>query len=121
MVFGSFGEASEPVHSLLDVLATSRVGMAGPQKENGVVRSLEGEMSIVVSYIRRTLSLATIRAQSHSLLGRMEGLGRGVTVPMGRRKEALELEIVWMRERNATALSLRNGNNILRREFAKLA
>ena len=39
---------------------------------------------------------------------------------MGRRKEALELERVWLRERKATALSLRNGFNILRRGFAKL-
>ena len=31
---------------------------------------------------------------------------------MGRRKEALELERVWLRERKATALSLRNGFNI---------
>jgi hypothetical protein len=48
------------------------------------------------------------------------GLGRGVTAAMGRRKEALELERVWLRERKATALSLRNGFNILRRGFAKL-
>ena len=119
MVFGSFGEASESVHSL--ALATSRVRVAGPQRgRKGVVRTEEGEKSIAVSYIRRTLSLAAIRAQTHSLLGRLEGLGRGVTAAMGRRNEALELERVWMRERRATALSLRNGLNILRRGFAKL-
>jgi hypothetical protein len=28
-------------------------------------------------------------------------LGRGVTATMGRRKEALELERVWLRERKA--------------------
>jgi hypothetical protein len=54
------------------------------------------------------------------LLGRLEGLGRGVCAAMGRRKEALELERMWQRERKATALSLRNGFNILRRGFAKL-
>ena len=43
-----------------------------------------------------------------------------LTAAMGRRKEALELERVWQRERNATALSLKNGANILRRGFAKL-
>ena len=95
--------------------------MAGPQRgRKGVVRSEEGEKSIAVSFIRRTLSLAAIRAQSHSLLGRMEGLGRGVTAAMGRRKEALELERVWLRERKANALSLKNGFNILRRGLAKL-
>ena len=101
--------------------ATSRVRVAGPQwGMKGVVRTEEGEKSIAVSYIRRTLSLASIRAQSHSLLGRLEGLGRGVTAAMGRRREALELERVWLRERKAMALSLRNGFNILRRGFAKL-
>ena len=74
-----------------------------------MVRTEEGEKSIAVSFIRRTLSLAAIRAQSHSLLGRMEGLGRGVTAAMGRRKEALELEQVLLRERKANALSLKNG------------
>jgi hypothetical protein len=121
IVFGSFGEAIEAVHSLVEILATSRVRVAGPQKgRRGMVRSEEGEKSIAVGYIRRTLSLAGIRAQSHSLLGRLEGLGRGVTAAMGRRNEALQLERVWHRERKATALSLRNGVNILRRGFAQL-
>ena len=62
-----------------------------------MVRIEEGGKSIAVSYIRRTLSLAAIRAQSHSLLGRLEGLGRGVTAAMGRRKQALEMEQVWLR------------------------
>ena len=80
IVFGSLGEASEAVHSLVEALATIRVRVAGPQKERmGVVRSEEGETSIAVGFIRRTLSLAGIRAQSHSLLGRLEGLGRGFT------------------------------------------
>ena len=93
MEFGSFGEASEGVHSLVEALATSRVRVAGPQRgRKGVVRTEEGEKSIAVSFIRRTLSLASIRAQSHSLLGRLEGLGRGLTAAMGSRKEAWTLK-----------------------------
>ena len=107
--------------SLVETLATSRVRVAGPQRgRKGVVRTKEGEKSIAVSFIRRTLSLAAIRAQSHSLPGRLEGLGRGVSAAMGRRQEALALERLWKRERQATALSLKNGRNILRRGFAKL-
>jgi hypothetical protein len=118
MGFGSFGEVSEGVHSLVEALAASRVRVAGPQRgRKGVVRLEEGEKSIAVPFIRRTHSLAAIRAQSqsHSLLGRLEGLGRGVTAAMGRRKEAFELE----RVRKATGLSFRNEFNILRRGFAK--
>ena len=47
-------------------------------------------------------------------------MGRWVTAAMGRRKEVLELERVWLRERRATALGLKNRFNILRRGFAKL-
>ena len=87
----------------------------------GVVRSEEGEKSIAVSFIRRTLYLAAIRAQSHSLLDRpLPCLERGMTAEMGRRKEALELERVRLRKRKANALSLKNGFNILRQGFAKL-
>jgi hypothetical protein len=35
-------------------------------------------------------------------------------------KEALELGRVWLRERKATALSLKSGFNILRQSFSKL-
>ena len=64
IVFGSFGEANEAVHSLVEALATSRVRVAVPQKgRRGVVRSAEGEKSIAAGFIRRTLSLAGIRAQ----------------------------------------------------------
>ena len=58
--------------------ATSKIKAAGPQKgRRVVVRSEEGEKSIAVGIIRRTFSLAAISAQSHLLLGRLEGLGRG--------------------------------------------
>ena len=69
MVFGSFGEASEAVHDLVENIATSRVRVAGPQKgKRGKTRSEEGEKAMAVSFVRRTLSLAAVRAQSHSLL-----------------------------------------------------
>ena len=32
VVFGAFGEASRPVHDLVDFIATSRVAVAGPQR-----------------------------------------------------------------------------------------
>ena len=85
-----------------------------------MVSSEEGEKSIALAFIIRTLSLAALCAQSHSLRGRLEGLGRGVGIAMGRRQEALELERQWRREKQATALSLRNGRNNLRQGFAKL-
>ena len=76
LVFGNFGEASEQVHRLVDIMATNRVRVAGPQRgRRGVQRSEDGERSMVVSSIRRRLSIAAVRAQSSSLLGHLEGLG----------------------------------------------
>ena len=47
--------------------------MAGPKRgRRGDVRTEEGEKSIAVAYILRSLSLAAIRTQSYSLLGRLE-------------------------------------------------
>ena len=57
IVFGAFGEASEPLHQLIDYLATSRVSVAGPQRgRKGTERSLEGERALVVGQLRRRLS-----------------------------------------------------------------
>jgi hypothetical protein len=42
IAFGSFREASEAVHSLVEALATSRVRVAGPQGRKGVVRTEGG-------------------------------------------------------------------------------
>ena len=56
-----------------------------------------------LAYIRRSLSLAAILAQSHYLIGRLEGMGIGISVVLGRRKEALDLERRWDTERKAVA------------------
>ena len=52
-------------------MATSRVRVAGPSTgRKGILRSEEGERAMVMGYLRRTLSIATTKAQSSSLLGR---------------------------------------------------
>ena len=84
------------------------------------MRSEEGEKSVIVSSIRRKLSVAAVRAQCSSLLGRLEGLGTGAAAAAGRRREAMELDSRWRRERMAQIVSLRQGKNIMRRGFAML-
>ena len=122
LVFGNFGEASEAVHKLVDTLATSRVRVAAPQRRGrrGLARSEDEERSVVVSSIRRKLSVAAVRAQSSSLLGRLESLGPGSAAAVGRRKEVQELSRRWARERRAFQLSCRQGFNLIRRGFSKL-
>ena len=121
IVFGNWGEVSEATHNLIEILATSRVRVAEPQTDKkGRQMSEEQSKAQAVSFIRRRLSLAAIKAQCHSLLGRLEGLGPGSTGAAKRRKFALEQEQRWRREIAANSQSLRQGSNIIRRGFAKL-
>ena len=121
LVFGNFGECSEATHSLMAAMATSRVRVAGPQaSRKGVMRTEEGEKSMVVAYIRRLVAVASVKAQCHSLLGRLEALGPGAAAARGRRKEAMELDRRWRRSAQASLLSERQGWNVHRAGFAKL-
>ena len=120
IVFGNWGEASEATHQLVEALATSRASVA-PQTRGrkGQTLTEEGLKSLAVGYLRRKISIAAVKAQSHSLLGRLEGLGPGSAAAAGRRNRAMELERLWARERQAHSLSARQGFNVIRRGFAK--
>ena len=120
-MFGNFGEVSETTHKLLDTIATSRVALLqGAAAGRGDSRSEEGEKAVAVSYIRRRVSVAAVKGQCLSLLGRLEVLGPGTAAAAGRRKWALVQEQRWRRDRQAMLLSERQGRSILRRGFAKL-
>ena len=61
----------------MEELATSRARIADPQTRGrrGQTLTEEGIKSLAVGYIRRKLGIAAVKAQCHSLLGRLEGLG----------------------------------------------
>ena len=122
LVFGAWGEASEGVHRLVEAMATSRALVVDPQTrgKRGYVLSAEGIKSLAVGHIRRKLSVAAVKAQCLSLLGRLEGLGTGATTAAGRRAKALEQERLWSRERRAHHLATKYGFNFHRGGFAKL-
>ena len=121
LVFGNFGECSEDTHNLLAAMATSRVRVAGPQAaRKGVMRTEEGEKSVAVGYIRRLVSVASVKAQCHTLLGRLEALGPGAAAARGRRNLAIELDRRWRRSTQASILSEKQGWNVHRAGFAKL-
>ena len=122
-MFGNYGEASEATHKLLDSIATSRVRVALPQAAaagRGDSRTEEGEKAVAVSYVRRRVSVAAVKGQCLSLLGRLEVLGPGTAAAAGRRRWAQVQEQRWRRNRQAMPLSERQGRGILRRGFAKL-
>ena len=81
---------------------------------------MEGENAVAVSYIRRRVSVAAVKAQWCSLLGRLEVLAPGTASAEGRRRWAQVQEQRWRRDRQAMLLSERQGRSILQRGFAKL-
>ena len=115
VVLGCFGEASQATHDLIYHLAVSRVRVAGPQRgRRGQFREEQAEEALQTAFLRRTISLCGVKAQSFSLLGRLEGLGSGGSAAARRRTYALNLERQWGNLRRAHALSVRQGRNILR-------
>ena len=73
LVVGAFQEASKDVHSLLDVLADTKV------KAMGLARGREGtdqERAAILSGFRRQLSMTAAKAYSACLLDRVNRMGR---------------------------------------------
>ena len=75
---------------------------------------------MAVSYIRKRVSVAAVKGQCLSLLGRLEVLGPGTAAVAGRRRWAQVQEQRWKKDRQAMLLSERQGRSIVRRGFAKL-
>ena len=71
--------------------------------------------------LRRQISLMAVRANARMIISRMESfVGQGAAEAARRRQQTLSLERQEARERQAHALSLSQGRNILRRGFFRL-
>ena len=116
LVVGAFGEVSADTHALISHLARSRVQVARPQLgRRGHLRSEEAEIAITTAFLRRAFSICAVKGQAFSLLGRLEGLGAGAAAAQGRRNQAARQEQLWRRQRQAHALCIIQGRDILRR------
>ena len=121
LVFGAFGEASQPVHQLVDSIATSRVSVAVPQRGRmGVERSVAGERAIVVGQVRRKLSIASVRAQCISLHGRLELIGTGLAETAARKSAAMAMAHAMELDRATFLQTLRAPQHGVRRGFGKV-
>ena len=81
--------------TLIHHLATTRVGVAGPQKgKRGQLRTEVAEQAVTTSFLTRTLSVVGVRAQAKLLLNRLEVIGpvAGAKAEAGRSSYALNLE-----------------------------
>ena len=116
-VFGAWGEASSDVHSLVHILATSRLRYQNELRGNHRMagRSDKGELAILTGQIRRILSVEAVRAQARCLLDRVEGIGAAANAAAKRRSFAMLEERTMRRERRAHLVSLSQGRPIIRR------
>ena len=112
LVVGAFGEGSEDLHKLIQVIAESRVNSVGLLRGK---KCSDVELGCVVGQVRRMLSSANVRAQGLFLLARMSQAGEGVGLAAKRRRWAAVEEDRMRRERQAQWVSRLKGRNIVRR------
>ena len=76
LCFGAWGEASQDVHDLVEILARARLKfqvLSGGRPDGGS----DQELAMIVAQIRRLLSVTAIKAQVGCLLGRLHQVGPG--------------------------------------------
>ena len=111
LVVGPWGEGSKDLHSLVKVLAETK--LAAKARSLGRQMS-EKELGIIVNQVRRYLSSSFIRAQSLCLINRLSYLGEGAQAAAGRRVVARQLEEGRRRDRQATYMAHIRGRGLSR-------
>ena len=83
LVVGAWGEGSEDLHDLIHTMAKCRVNALGLARGRP---GSEAELGMVLGQVRRSLSVASVRARSACLLTRLSLLGEGSKKAMSRRQ-----------------------------------
>ena len=102
LVLGPWGEGSKDLHSLVKVLAETK--LAAMARALGRQMS-DKELGIIVNQVRKYLSTSFVRAQSLCLINRLSYLGEGAQAAAGRRIVARQLEEGRRRDRQATYMA----------------
>ena len=103
----------------MEQLATFKSEVAEPQSRAKGRLHKEGLKSMAVSYVRRHLSVAAVKAQCLSLLGRIEVMGPGTNMLVERRRQALLLDEQWRRESAAHSWAEKLGYSMARKGFPR--
>ena len=93
LVVGAFGEGSDDLHNLVQVMAESRVRAMGLARGRP---GTETELGVVVGQVRRRISVASVSAQAECLLARLSYVGEGV-VQADKRRQWVAVEERKMR------------------------
>ena len=120
LCFGAWGEASEDIHWLIQVLAESRLKYQRLQSGQAGGNTKQ-ELGILVGQIRRRLSLAAIKAQVECLLSRLHQVGPGNKQLAKKREWAVMEDDRMRRERSAQWMRRFEGVQTLRKGFIKTA
>ena len=119
LCFGAWGEASEDIHWLIQMVAESRLKYQ--RLQSGRSGNTKQELGILVGQIRRRLSLAAIKAQVECLLSRLHQVGPG-NKQLAKKREWAAMEDERMRrERSAQWMRKFEGVQTLRKGFIKTA
>ena len=112
LVVGAFGEGSQDLHELIQLLAESRVRAMGLRRGR---EASDEELGIIMGQIRRSLSTTSIRAQAQCLLARLNCIGHGFHQAAKRRNWAAAEEEIMRKERLAQWVGRDRGQSIVRR------
>ena len=118
LCFGTWGEASEGVHQLVQTLAEHRLKFQGLQRGRA---GSDQELGVLVGQVRRRLSLVAVQAQVDCLLSKLHQVGPGNSHLAKKRTWAIQEDQRMARERGAQWLRRVEGVHTLRRGFIKTA
>ena len=116
LCFGAWGEGSEQVHQLVQVLAESRLRFQGLQQGRP---GSDQELGVLVGQIRRRLSIVAV--QVDCLLLKLHQVGPGNVQLAKRRTWAIKEDQRMNLERNAQWMRKIEGIHTLRKGFIKTA
>ena len=95
---GTFGEESEDLQNLVQIMAESRVAAMGLARGRP---GTDTELGVLVGQVRRRLSVVSVTAQAECLLARLSPVGEGVVQADKRRQWVARQEENMRRERAA--------------------
>ena len=120
LCFGAWGEASQDVHDLVEILARARLKFQ-VLSEGRPDGGSDQELAMIVAQIRRLLSVSAIKAQVGCLLGRLHQVGPGNKQLAKKREWAVRQDEKMRRERHSQWIRKIEGVNTLRKGMIKIA
>ena len=112
LVVGAFGEGSDDLHNLVQILAETRIRTLGMARGTP---GTEEEQGVIVGQIRRRLSVVSVRAQAECLMSRMSHIGEGANGADKRRQWIRREEDIMRKERTAQWLGRVRGSRLVRK------